>query len=112
MPGRGEANVRPAAQFACPVLRVGKVEVVRLLIVAGANVSHVDIDGFTPASQAARNRHWEVVHLLAEAGANFDELDASGFTARHYVAKRCSVRWKRRLATLIGRIDPEPPAAN
>ena len=90
----------------------GEIEVVRLLIAAGANVSHIDIDGFTPASQAAQNRHWEIAHMLAEAGADFDEIDGSGFSARHYVAKRCGVRWKKRLALLIGPIDPEPPAAS
>lgn len=85
----------------------GHVEIVRLLIAAGANVSHVDIDGFSPAAQAAANRHWEVVFLLAQAGANLDEIDGSGFSARHYIAKRCGLRWKRRLAEWIGPSDAD-----
>ena len=100
----GRAKTTPLQEAAC----AGHVDVVRLLIAAGANVSHVDIDGFSPAGEAARNRHWEVVFLLAEAGANLDEINASGFTARHYIAKRCGIRWKRRLAPWIGPIGSDP----
>lgn len=94
----GRAKTTPLQEAAW----AGHVDIVRLLIAAGANVSHVDIDGFSPASQAAGNRHWEVVFLLAEAGANLDEIDGSGFTARHYIEKRCGIRWKQRLAPWIG----------
>ena len=103
----GRAKTTPLQEAAW----AGHVEIVRLLIAAGANVSHVDIDGFSPASQAAANRHWEVVFLLAEAGANLDEIDASGFTARHYIEKRCGIRWKQRLAEWIGLSD-SPPAGD
>ena len=50
----------------------GHVEVVRLLLEAGADKDVADDDGATALMEAAYRGHVEVVRLLLEAGADKD----------------------------------------
>lgn len=49
-----------------------KLEVARLLVVAGANVNTRENEGSTPLIAAAAGGFVEVLQLLVEAGANLD----------------------------------------
>src|SRR4051812_30440257 len=49
----------------------GHLEIVELLLTRGADVNHVDNDGFTPVIAAARASKWQVVKVLATHGADF-----------------------------------------
>jgi ankyrin repeat protein len=58
-------------QFGC---KEGYVNVVSLLLAAGADSNVKDRHGGTPISRAAEKRHVEVIKLLLKAGANSDGL--------------------------------------
>ena len=71
---RGTSPLRQAAGL-------GHLEVVRILITAGANVDAVRRDdGFTPLHGASWNGHAEVVRSLVRAGANTRTRNADGRT--------------------------------
>lgn len=59
----------------------GSLEVVRLLVDAGADVNRPDSSGFTPLMGAARAGHAKMVEFLLERGARLDAVDASGRNA-------------------------------
>ncbi len=61
----------------------GDVELVELLIKAGANLNFVDKNGVTALFQAAQNGDKEVVQLLIKAGADLDIARNVGATALH-----------------------------
>ena len=65
----------------------GHLEVVRLLLEAGADKDAPDANGWTALHIAAENGHLEVVGLLLEAGADKDAPDANGWTALHFGAQ-------------------------
>jgi hypothetical protein len=72
----GEAGGKSALHLAC---RRGHLEVVKLLIGAGAHVEGRDAGGKTPLMEAARKGQKEVVlALLDEYGADVEARDASG----------------------------------
>ncbi|AMV37820.1 ankyrin repeat domain-containing protein [Planctomyces sp. SH-PL62] len=75
----------------------GHLEIVKLLLAAGADVDHADRDGFTPTTSAARAGKWRVVKLLAEQGADFSILDGYGRSGLDYL-QRC--RGKRNRAEI------------
>jgi uncharacterized protein len=50
----------------------GHLEVVRLLVDAGANVDKWDKGDDTPLSIASQEGHYEIVRLLVDAGADLD----------------------------------------
>jgi ankyrin repeat protein len=77
--------------------RSGHLEVVNRLLAAGANVNHVDNDGFSPVTSAARAGRWRVVKVLAEAGGDFRVYDGHGKTGYDYL-RRC--RGKRNRAEI------------
>ena len=52
----------------------GDLEVVRFLIVKGADVNAKDDNGLTPLHWSAREGHLEVVQALIKSGSNFDGL--------------------------------------
>ena len=62
----------------------GHRDTVLELIRRGADLDHMDLDGFTAASVAADEGHWSIVHDLAAAGANLDSLDGTGKSTRDY----------------------------
>ena len=67
----------------------GHLEVVRLLLEAGADKDAADTDSWTALSTAADNGHLEVVRLLLEAGADKDAAeDTDSWTALHIASFR------------------------
>lgn len=65
----------------------GSVEVVRLLLAAGAEVDGASALGITPLMQAALNRNADVVDVLLEAGAEVSLRNRHGETALHYAGQ-------------------------
>ena len=59
----------------------GRVEIVRLLLDAGADKNLLDCDGFTALMLASDRGHHEVVRLLLEAGADEGLTNCFGRTA-------------------------------
>ncbi|CAK9051210.1 unnamed protein product [Durusdinium trenchii] len=75
--GTGPPHVWPMYSAAAR----GYLEVVRLLLEAGADVNAEDQDGSTALMIAAHNRHLEVVRVLLEAGADKNAARQDGATA-------------------------------
>jgi ankyrin repeat protein len=69
-------GVRPLYNAA----KQGHLEVLLLLISAGAPVDSLRSDGVTPLSAAAQNGHLNIVRILAGAGADINRADGSGVT--------------------------------
>ncbi len=67
---------------------VGHLDVVKVLLRAGANVLAVDSGGLTPVIRAAQNGQWDCVTFMVESGGNVSEFDRSddNKTALHYAA--------------------------
>ena len=65
----------------------GHVEVVRLLLEAGAKQDAVDSNGATALHRAAKRGHSEVVRLLLEAGADTGRTNDVTVTALHLAAR-------------------------
>ena len=65
----------------------GDLDVVRLLLEAGAQKDIVMQDGATALHLAAQNGHLDVVRLLLEAGAHKDTVMQDGATALHLAAQ-------------------------
>ena len=59
----------------------GHVEVVQLLLSAGADKDKAANDGWTPLIEAANEGHVETVRLLLAAGANKNMVTSDGNTA-------------------------------
>ena len=58
----------------------GHVEIVQLLLSAGADKDKADNNGWTPLIWAAGGGHVEIVRLLLAAGADKDKADKDGWT--------------------------------
>ena len=58
----------------------GRIDVVRLLLDAGADVDQREGSDWTALFSAASEGHLEVVELLLDAGADFNVKDGSGET--------------------------------
>ena len=63
------------------------MEIVKILIDAGASLQASDEDGLTPLMVAARKGNAEIVAALIEASADLDVRDADGWTALRYAAE-------------------------
>ena len=61
----------------------GYVEVVRVLLKHGADVTHQDEHGLTPLHRASQHGHLEVVCVLLEHGATANSSDYSNWTPLH-----------------------------
>ena len=66
--------------------RGGYLDIVNLLLAAGANVNHKDHDAFSPVTSAARAKKWAVVKRLAEQGADFEVYDGYGKCGSDYLS--------------------------
>jgi len=80
------------------------MDLVRMLIMHGANVNHHNIYGMTPIFQAIMTTHSKAVEVLLEYGADLDVIDADGLTIRD-VYMQCGPKvvavvhaWERRRA--------------
>lgn len=111
-PNGGDHELRPLIEAADG----GHVEVVRLLLKAGADPKKLDYMGYTPISTsievielllaagepvrfanplgetgihvAARKGDWDLVKFWLRKGLKIDELDSGGYTALHLAAYR------------------------
>ncbi len=61
-------------------------EIVRLLIMNGADVNSPDGSGYTPLMTAANCKQHGMVGMLLQAGADADAVDQQGNTAAMYAA--------------------------
>ncbi len=80
-PERGERDPIPGAKT--PLLyaaREGHLEIVRMLLAAGADIEKADADGITPLLMAILNEHLDVAHFLLEHDANVNATDWYGET--------------------------------
>ncbi len=66
----------------------GRVEIVRMLIDAGADLDIQNIFGKTILHVAVEGNYPEISQMLIDAGANLDIQDRDGETALHWVAWR------------------------
>ena len=89
--GDGDTALHRAAAY-------GHVDLVRLLLQAGAYVNAVDADGATPLLAAAYHGHLAVVKILVEAGANINAQETRhGFTPLQEAARKGHVEVVRLL---------------
>jgi ankyrin repeat protein len=65
----------------------GHIEVVRLLVEAGADKEKERPGGYTPLFVACKNGHIEVVRLLVEAGADKEKSLTNGYTSLFVACK-------------------------
>jgi len=63
------------------------LEIVKMLLAAGANVNHYDHSDFSPVTSAARAGKWDVVQVLAEHGG-VQKRDGRGKSGYDYL-RRC-----------------------
>ena len=74
----------PALHYA---IRVGDVDIARLLIDAGAKATLANRLGVTPLGLASANGHAALIRLLLDSGANPNEVDPAGETALMLAAR-------------------------
>jgi len=81
---QGGLNVNEKVDGHSPLLEAvnsGHLEVVKVLIGAGANINDTDTPGWTPLMYASYNGNAEVVKALLAAGASFTTKSKDGATA-------------------------------
>ncbi|WP_406694654.1 ankyrin repeat domain-containing protein [Singulisphaera sp. Ch08] len=94
----GRFNVTPLQVAA----QASRLEIVKVLLAAGANVNHFDHDDFSPVTAAARAGKWSVVRVLAEHGGDFRKYDSHGKSGHDYL-RRC--RGKRNRAAIEAALE-------
>ncbi|KNC47506.1 uncharacterized protein AMSG_11713 [Thecamonas trahens ATCC 50062] len=65
----------------------GSIEVVRMLLAAGANPNSAKDDGWTPLMIAVHRRHLKVARVLIGSGAEVNQRNANGATALYVAAQ-------------------------
>src|SRR5215831_6258087 len=60
--------------------RQGSLDTVRVLVAAGANISHASADGSSPLLVAVQNGHYEIGRFLLEHGADPNRANDKGWT--------------------------------
>ncbi|CAK9111616.1 unnamed protein product [Durusdinium trenchii] len=83
----------------------GHLEVVQLLLEAGADKDAADANGTTALHMAAVFEHLEIMELLLEAGADQDAANADGTTALYIAARGGHVEAVRLLLGAGARLD-------
>ena len=74
-----------------------KIQIIRDLINAGADINYQDDNGYTPLSQASYYGKVKNVRLLIDAGAILDTQDSRGFNALFLSAINNNIREMRLL---------------
>jgi len=78
----------------------GHIEIVKLLINKGANVSAITTEGRTPLHMACYNGNKEIIECLINEGADINKQEKDGNTAVHILAER---GWPEALSFLLGK---------
>jgi ankyrin repeat protein len=86
----------------------GHLEIVKLLLEAGANVNHFDHDGFSPVTSAARAGKWGVVKVLAEHGGDFRKRDGHGKHGYDYLRRRRGKRNREAIEDVLAKRGSPP----
>jgi uncharacterized protein len=86
----------------------GHLEIVKLLLAAGANVNHFDHDDFSPVTSAARAGKWGVVKVLAEHGGDFRKRDGHGKHGYDYLRRCRGKRNREAIEAVLARRAPPP----
>eukprot|EP01155_Anaeramoeba_flamelloides_P052660 Anaeramoba_flamelloidesc42828_g3_i2.p1 GENE.c42828_g3_i2~~c42828_g3_i2.p1 ORF type:complete len:208 (-),score=36.60 c42828_g3_i2:163-786(-) len=79
-------KARNGQTVAHSVARLGKIDILRLLISKGADIHSKTNDGRNPLHFAVLNGNKEVIRILIENGANIDEPKRDGNTPLHIAA--------------------------
>lgn len=77
-------DTRASPTFMTQAARLGREEIVVLLIQSGADVDGMDGDAMTPLMWASWNGHLKVVMLLIKAGADINAQDKRGESVLSY----------------------------
>jgi ankyrin repeat protein len=72
----------------CLASKYGRTEVMKLLLINGADVNHRDSEGRTPVYHAIYSRSNEAIRMVVEAGADLDITDAVGYSPHDYAVSR------------------------
>ena len=81
-------DTRASPTFLTQASRLGRDEIVSLLLAAGADVNGTDGDQMTALMQASWNGHVKLVETLLKAGANVDEKSKWGDTALSFAKEK------------------------
>lgn len=69
-----------------------RVEILKLLILAKANIDEIGKDGFTPLHWAAAEGSLECLKILIDAGANLSALDNNSFSPLYHACQNGQLR--------------------
>ena len=64
----------------------GHLEIVKVLLAAGAEINNTDNIGKTPLHEVSRCGRLEIVKVLLAAGAEIDNTNNYGYTPLHYAS--------------------------
>ena len=85
----------------------GRIDIVRLLLTEGADITIAANDGMTALHLASRNGHLDIVRLLLTEGADITIADSDGMTALHRASMygnidvaNCLRKWPCTMATI------------
>jgi ankyrin repeat protein len=74
---RTDNKIRTALQISC---KMSHIDIARLLLERGANVTVANTNGWTPLNSASNSEHVELVKLLLENGADITVASINGWT--------------------------------
>ena len=87
------------------VRELGNLEMVKLLLNAGAEIDEVEGSRSTPLMLAARKGHQNIITHLITCGASVDKKDLNNRTALHYASERGNLEMVKLLLNAGAEID-------